>query len=77
MAIDRVITGDSRNEAEENFNVSLRPKQLHECIGQQKVIDKLKIAIEAAKKEKRTVGTYPVLRASRIRQNDISQRGRK
>jgi len=35
---------------EENFNVSLRPKQLRECIGQQKVIDKLKIAIEAAKK---------------------------
>ena len=50
MAIDRVITSDSRNEAEENFNVSLRPKQLSECIGQQKVIDKLKIAIEAAKK---------------------------
>jgi Holliday junction DNA helicase RuvB len=50
MAIDRVITGESRSEAEENFNVSLRPKQLRECIGQQKVIDKLKIAIEAAKK---------------------------
>ncbi len=50
MAIDRVITGESRNEAEENFNVSLRPKHLSECIGQSKVIDKLKIAIEAAKK---------------------------
>jgi Holliday junction DNA helicase RuvB len=50
MAIDRVITGESRNEAEENFNVSLRPKQLTECIGQLRVIDKLKIAIEAAKK---------------------------
>jgi len=50
MAIDRVITGQSRNEAEENFNVSLRPKSLSECIGQQKVIDKVKIAIEAAKK---------------------------
>jgi Holliday junction DNA helicase RuvB len=50
MAIDRVITGDSRNEAEENFNVSLRPKHLGECIGQTRVIDKLKIAIEAAKK---------------------------
>ena len=49
MAIDRVITSESKNEAEENFNVSLRPKQLRECIGQQKVIDKLKIAIEAAK----------------------------
>ena len=50
MAIDRVITSESKNEAEENFNVSLRPKQLRECIGQAKVIDKLKIAIEAAKK---------------------------
>lgn len=50
MAIDRVITGESRNEAEESFNVSLRPKQLRECTGQRKVIDKLKIAIEAAKK---------------------------
>jgi holliday junction DNA helicase RuvB len=50
MAIDRVITSESKNEAENNFNVSLRPKQLHECIGQQKVIEKLKIAIEAAKK---------------------------
>jgi Holliday junction DNA helicase RuvB len=50
MAIDRVITGESRNEAEETFNVSLRPKQLGECVGQTKVIDKLNIAIEAAKK---------------------------
>jgi Holliday junction DNA helicase RuvB len=50
MAIDRVITGKSRSEEEENFNVSLRPKQLGQCIGQQKVIDKLKIAMEAAKK---------------------------
>ncbi len=50
MAIDRVITGESRNEAEENFNVSLRPRQLRECVGQRRVIDKLKIAIEAAKK---------------------------
>ena len=50
MAIDRVITSESKNEAEENFNVSLRPKHLHECVGQTRVIDKLKIAIEAAKK---------------------------
>ncbi|MGA2172710.1 MAG: Holliday junction branch migration DNA helicase RuvB [Sedimentisphaerales bacterium] len=50
MAIDRVITGESRNEAEETFNVSLRPKNLQECVGQRRVIEKLKIAIEAAKK---------------------------
>jgi Holliday junction DNA helicase RuvB len=50
MAISRVISRQSINEAEEGFNVSLRPKHLRECVGQQKVIDKLKIAIEAAKK---------------------------
>ncbi len=50
MAIDRVITGEARNDPEENFNISLRPKHLSECIGQVKVIDKVKIAIEAAKK---------------------------
>ena len=38
------------SEAEENFNVSLRPKCLDECIGQQNMRDKLIIAIEAAKK---------------------------
>jgi len=50
MAIDRVIDGQSRNEAEESFNVSLRPRHLSECVGQRKVIEKLSIAIEAAKK---------------------------
>jgi holliday junction DNA helicase RuvB len=37
------------SEAEESFNVSLRPKSLHECIGQQNVREKLSIAIAAAK----------------------------
>jgi Holliday junction DNA helicase RuvB len=50
MAINRVITGQSMNEQEENFNVSLRPKLLNECIGQKNVRDKLSIAIAAAKK---------------------------
>ncbi len=49
MAIDRVITGNSRDEAEENFNVSLRPQSLSECIGQTNLKDKLSIAIAAAK----------------------------
>jgi len=49
MAIDRVITSQSLNEAEETFNVSLRPKSLRECIGQKKVIEKLSIAMKAAK----------------------------
>ncbi len=49
MAIDRVISDKSRNEQEESFNLSLRPKSLDECIGQNNVREKLAIAIEAAK----------------------------
>jgi len=50
MAIDRVITGQSINEAEEGFNISLRPKSLCECVGQNNVKEKLSIAIAAAQK---------------------------
>jgi len=49
MAIGRIITGQSLNEQDENFNVSLRPKSLDECIGQDNVKAKLAIAIAAAK----------------------------
>ncbi len=49
MAIKRVIGGQSLSEAEESFNVSLRPRSLDECVGQRRVIEKLSIAIEAAK----------------------------
>jgi len=48
MAIGRIISGRSLNEAEESFNVSLRPKFLAECIGQCNVREKLAIAIAAA-----------------------------
>jgi Holliday junction DNA helicase RuvB len=49
MAIGRIISGQSLNEAEESFNVSLRPRFLDECVGQCSVKEKLAIAIEAAK----------------------------
>ncbi len=49
MAIGRVITGNSLNDSEDNFNASLRPRQLDECIGQTKVKEKLAIAIAAAR----------------------------
>jgi len=49
MAIDRVISGRSLTEAEENFNISLRPRFLTECVGQHNVREKLAIAITAAK----------------------------
>jgi len=49
MAISRTVTGQSLNEAEESFNISLRPKRLDECVGQCNVREKVAIAIEAAK----------------------------
>jgi len=49
MAIGRVISGQSLTEQDENFVISLRPKYLKECVGQCKVIEKLSIAMAAAK----------------------------
>jgi Holliday junction DNA helicase RuvB len=49
MAIGRIISGQSLNEQEESFNVSLRPKVLDECVGQGSVREKLSIAIAAAR----------------------------
>ena len=49
MAIDRVIGGRSLSEQEEQFNVSLRPKFLDECIGQPSLREKVSIAMAAAK----------------------------
>src|SRR4030042_761227 len=49
MAIGRIISGQSLNEQEESFNVSLRPKFLDECVGQSNVREKLAIAMAAAR----------------------------
>ncbi|MHC4745001.1 MAG: AAA family ATPase, partial [Planctomycetota bacterium] len=49
MAIGRIIGGQSLGEQEENFNVSLRPKFLDECIGQPNLRGKLGIAMAAAR----------------------------
>jgi len=49
MAVNRIITGQSLNEQEESFNVSLRPKRLIECVGQSNTKEKISIAITAAK----------------------------
>jgi Holliday junction DNA helicase RuvB len=49
MAIDRVLSSDSRGEREDNFNFALRPQYLDECIGQTNIKEKLSIAIQAAK----------------------------
>lgn len=49
MAIDRVINGESISRKEEEFNISLRPKSLDECVGQSNIKEQLSIAIAAAK----------------------------
>lgn len=49
MAIDRIITKESLNQQEQEFNILLRPRFLDECVGQTNVKEKLAIAIAAAK----------------------------
>lgn len=48
MARDRVLSGYERPE-DEPVDVALRPKRLGEMVGQQAVLEKLQIAISAAK----------------------------
>lgn len=50
MARERIISTQSTGAVEDVFNHALRPQRLAEMIGQQTVIDKLSIAIEAATK---------------------------
>lgn len=50
MTRERVISSESTGDVEAQFNWALRPRKLDECIGQCKVIEQLRIALEAAKK---------------------------
>jgi Holliday junction DNA helicase RuvB len=50
MAIDRVISADNGGDKEEQFNNVLRPRRFSEVVGQKNVMEKLSIAIAAAKK---------------------------
>ncbi len=49
MTRERIISAQSANPAEDAFSQSLRPQRLNEMVGQQRVIEKLTIAIEAAR----------------------------
>ncbi len=49
MARDRLISGDAR-AGDESVDVTLRPQVLDEMVGQRRVLDKLDIAMEAARK---------------------------
>jgi Holliday junction DNA helicase RuvB len=50
MARERLVSPDLLSKEEESFNRTLRPATLEEYVGQQKVRDKLSIALEAAKR---------------------------
>jgi len=49
MARERIISGESAGEEENHFNYALRPQRFDQYIGQEKLIRKLKIAVDAAK----------------------------
>ena len=50
MSEDRIIDYLKENEEEKIINLSLRPKELKEFVGQKQVVSSLEIAISAAKK---------------------------
>src|SRR6476646_10573128 len=49
MARDRIVGPDSSGVEEEKFNYALRPQHFAQYIGQESLIRKLKIAVQAAK----------------------------
>ncbi|MFW6133049.1 MAG: Holliday junction branch migration DNA helicase RuvB [Planctomycetota bacterium] len=48
MSREKVIAAQSTGPEEEQFNASLRPTRLDECIGGDELLEKLRISIEAA-----------------------------
>ena len=55
MSRERLVSGSSeqnteQNNGEEEFTWSLRPKTIHEYVGQRSIVNKLSISVEAAKK---------------------------
>ena len=49
MARDKIISTQSAGEDDERFNTALRPRRLDECIGMGDLLEKLRIAIAAAR----------------------------
>lgn len=50
MSRERVVSSEAVGDTETQFNWALRPRRLDECIGQSKVVEQLRIAIESARK---------------------------
>ena len=49
MPRERIVTGESQGEEENLLNYALRPQRFAQYIGQETLIRKLRIAVEAAK----------------------------
>ena len=52
MARQKIITAESAGGEDEQFNVTLRPRTLAECIGSPELLEKLRISITAARARK-------------------------
>ena len=50
MARDKIISSESTGPEDEHFNTSLRPERLDDCIGGGDLMEKLRIAIAAARR---------------------------
>jgi len=48
MARDKLLAGDSMGPEDERFNTALRPQSFEECIGSNELLEKLRIAVQAA-----------------------------
>jgi len=55
MARERIVTGEAVSEEENRFNFALRPTSFANYVGQETIIRRLKIAVEAAKGRKEPV----------------------
>ena len=49
MARERIIDGEEQNREEQHYDLALRPRNIGECIGQEKLLEKLQIALTAAR----------------------------
>ncbi len=52
MALERIIDPENKDTGEERFDLALRPKTISECIGQEKLLEKIMIALTAARQRK-------------------------
>lgn len=52
MATERIVSGKTHNTAEQALNLSLRPTLLDDYVGQPKLVEKLRITLQAVKERK-------------------------